>query len=290
MIAVLGSGFGCYGHVAMLASEGRKVATLARYRPLFERRLPLAPLIPAITWLEDEADALSAETLVLARRPEDNAPVVLAGGGKAPEMLVMEKPLAADPSASMDVIDTLEGRGVSFATPYLLLYCPWFEPMRSHLAAGGSASIEWDFRLAAASDSWKRNEEAGGGALAFYFIHSLAVAEAAIPGGELSSARVADPSGGETIEAISSAGDAQLHQRFTLGNRPHHFRVMLDEQVLFDAQTPFGAQPSADVADSRIPFLSAFYDAEVFGAARRPPAFHRRVVTMWESIGVHGQN
>jgi len=265
MILVLGGGFGLYGHLAALIGEGRRVATLARYRPTVEARIELAPLVDSVEWLDDEPDAIArAGTLVLARRPVDNALIARRWPGTR---LVIEKPIAARPADA----DALVRPGLS--VPYLYLHCDWFD----RLAEAGGGSIDWRIAPSPAGAGWKRDPAEGGGPLAYYFIHCAAVAEALFPGAD-QAFRITD----KTVILESAGG--RLMQRLEITPMASSFAVKAGAATLFEGDSAFGPTPLAGAPDPRIGPLRRFYRETVFGPRTQAPAFHNAVHHLWQRM------
>jgi len=265
MILVLGGGFGLYGHLAALIGEGRRVATLARYRAIVEARIELAPLVDSVEWLDDEPDAIArADTLVLARRPVDNALIARQWPGTR---LVIEKPIAARPADA----DALVRPGLS--VPYLYLHCDWFD----QLAQADSGSIDWRIAPSPAGSGWKRDPAVGGGPLAYYFIHCAAVAEALFPGAD-QAFRITD----KAITLTTAGG--RLSQRLEITPLASNFTVKTAGTTLFEGDSAFGPTPLAGAPDPRIGPLRRFYRETVFGRRVQTPAFHHAVHHLWQRM------
>lgn len=260
MMLVLGSGFGLYGHAAALVAAGRKVTMPARYLPLAEARPEMKDLVARIEWVEHEDEALSsADGVCLARRPGDNAglaaELVRRGVGG---LLVIEKPIAQTAADAHVLEKLLDGAGRAWATPYLFIHCDWFFALKDRVSDCSRIKILWIHRQAASIGGWKKEEQEGGGLMAFYFIHVLAVLEALYPDAKatiLVSQR-GGPSEAISLRAISGAATVEIELR--LGEQAF-FEASVDEVPLFAAEGPFGAMPAKGSPDPRIPILQRFY-------------------------------
>ena len=310
MILVVGGGFGLYGHVAALAGAGREVATLAMYRERAEARLELAHLLPRIRWIDDVmAAARDAEAVVLARTPGQNAELVRALMAQASSAtLVIEKPVAETPIAAAALEAELAGGDRGWAVPYLFAECDWADAARDALAAGKRVEIDWAHRQSPMVRGWKREADTGGGAIAFYFIHFIALAEALMPGCEPVFEVALDGTGVvlgcsmnlprhcERSEAIQSRvnrprllrsarndGDVVLQLGFSLG-QDAKFAVRIDGQPILDTTTPFGPLPAAGSPDPRIPMLSAFHHRVATDPHFQPPEFHAAITRHWAAL------
>lgn len=286
MMLVLGSGFGLYGHAAALAGLGHEVGVPLRYRPFVRARPELASLEGRFSWLDDERKAMAEARLVcFARRPDDNARLVFecVQSGKGGS-LVIEKPIAALPQLALQLESTLAAADRSWAVPYLFLHCDWFHALGDAVARGRDAEIHWTHRSAAASGNWKRNESEGGGALAFYFVHCLAVIEALCPGATIECTRTRRPDGTESVVATADAGSSRLSIVFDMQGDPR-FTIVAGETTVYSDTGPFGAAPAAGREDPRVPVLQRFYralgTAESFTNASR---FSRAVTRHWDDV------
>ncbi len=288
MILVLGGGFGLYGHLAALARMGRSVGTLARYRATIEARPELRDLVPALTWYDDDDQGFAdAEAVVLARRPRDNAVLAerLVGLGWSGH-LVIEKPMAETADAAGLLADRLRARNGQWSVPYLFQHCDWYPPLAARIASpdGAIAKIGWSFRQAPQLRAWKRSPDEGGGALAFYFIHCLALVEAAIPAADCAFTDSECGSEGRRLGISGRKGRASMAVEFTLNCGQPEFMVGLDGSTVVRSENPFGPRPLPGVIDPRVSILQRFYTDSVFGTQRQTPAYHARVLSHWKRL------
>lgn len=288
MILVLGGGFGLYGHLAALAGMDRPVAVPARYRARLLDRPELAELDSRIKWVDEDRALAAASHVVLARRPEDNAAMAEALIQRGyTGFLVSEKPLAPSPARSEVLGERLAAAGIDFAVPYLLLNCAWTPDVRAALAGGSRrVRIDWAFRQSASAWAWKRMPDQGGGNLAFYFIHCIALAEGLLAGADYRWSYAAGGEGREKITLIAERDGAVLEIIFDQMANDTYFRIAVDDAPILLENTPFGGVPQRGVPDPRIPVLQSFYRDDVFGAPR-PSAFHRAVAQRWDSLARH---
>lgn len=288
MILVVGGGFGLYGHVAALAGSGRDVATLSRYRAHAEARPELADLLPRIRWVDDVMTAArDAEAVVLAQTPRQNAALArqLAAEGVG-GTLIIEKPVAEFPAAAAALEAELAAAGRRWAVPYLFAQCDWATDAARALAQGKSVEIDWAHRQSPMVRGWKREADAGGGAIAFYFIHSLALAETLLPGHQPTFEVAHNADGAVAACSLSVAASEQspgLRMRFSLG-ADARFCVRIDDIVATDMATPFGPIPAAGSPDPRLPMLAAFHRRDADDPAFQPPAFHAAVTRHWAAL------
>jgi predicted dehydrogenase len=317
MILVVGGGFGLYGHVAALAGAGREVATLAAYRERAKARPELAHLLPRISWVDDVmVAAREVEALVLARTPGQNAELVRAlMAQNSGATLVIEKPVAETPIAATALEAKLAAADRRWAVPYLFAECDWADTARVALAAGKSVEIDWGHHQSPMVRGWKREADAGGGAIAFYFIHFIALAETLMPGcnpvfdmaldsaGVVTGCSMNLPRHCEQSEAIQGGArntglvglrpptahsarndeNVALQLSFSLGQEAK-FRVRIDGQSTLDTATPFGPIPTAGSPDPRIPMLATFHQRVATDPQFQPPAFHSAITRHWAAL------
>lgn len=301
MILVVGGGFGLYGHVAALAGSGRDVATLGRYRAHAEARPELADLLPRIRWVDDVMTAArDAEAVVLAQTPGQNAALaraILGSANRSPELvegcgsgegplLIIEKPVAETPAAAAVLEAVLAAAGRRWAVPYLFAECDWATGAATALTQGKSVEIDWAHRQSPMVRGWKREADAGGGAIAFYFIHCLALAETLVPGRQPTLEVAHDANGAVTACSLSVAASEpgpKLRMCFSLGGEAQ-FSVRIDDIAVTEMATPFGPIPAAGSADPRLPMLAAFHQRVAEDPAFQPPAFHAAVTRHWAAL------
>lgn len=288
MILVVGGGFGLYGHVAALAGSGRDVATLGRYRAHAEARPELADLLPRIRWVDDVMTAArDAEAVVLAQTPGQNAALArqLATEGVG-GTLIIEKPVAETPCAAAVLEAELAAAGRRWAVPYLFAECDWATGAATALTQGKSVEIDWAHRQSPMVRGWKREADAGGGAIAFYFIHCLALAETLVPGRQPTLEVAHDANGAVAACSLSVAASEpspKLRMRFSLGGEAQ-FGVRIDDIAVTEMATPFGPIPAAGAPDPRLPMLATFHQRVAEDPAFQPPAFHAAVTRHWAAL------
>ncbi len=141
--------------------------------------------------------------------------------------------------------------------------------------------IDWAHCQSPNVRGWKREADAGGGAVAFYFIHFIALAETLLPGSEPVFA-VLHGDGGAVIGCtLREVGYLTL--RFSLGD-VSHFTVCVDGEPILETATPFGPTPVAGAPDPRIPMLATFHQRVATDPQFQPPAFHAAITRHWAAL------
>lgn len=176
--AVLGGGFGLYGYVPALAELGHVPVLAEKYRATLAARPELRRYMEAVEWVADEAAQLAdCEMAIVARPPAEQVRAVhdiLAHTGIT--HLLLEKPLAADAETSRLLLSRVGTDGRRVRIGYTFRLTPWGRRLR--MQGGGVREIAWTFmahHYANGLANWKRDSAEGGGALAFYGIHVLAL-------------------------------------------------------------------------------------------------------------------
>lgn len=245
MFTVVGSGFGLYGYVpALLHAFGEPVILPAAYRERLEARGDLRGYASSIRWVADAPAALAQATgVVLATVPAEQ-PGWVARCCEATniERIVVEKPLAVDPSAAQAVLDRLQRSGKRYRVGYTLLHAAWNEGLR--WPAAGRVAIDWTFmahHFAKGLDNWKRREAEGGGVVRFFGVHLFAL---------LARHGYADV-GGSRVEGSQAGQPERWHATFT-GPRLPPVEVRVDSRTAaerFSIAFAGGARPAVDLRE-----------------------------------------
>lgn len=180
---IIGGGFGLYGYLPALAEEPScgQITTLERYRSFIRSRNDIAKYEGRVKFVKNESELLAySDQLVIAKRPQDQEELValisLTGWRGS---LLLEKPLARNPSKADLLIDCLRSAKVGFSIGYTLIETNWAREIQTLFANSDPdcITISWKFRAHHYSNdlsSWKRYPKEGGGALRFYCNHLVA--------------------------------------------------------------------------------------------------------------------
>jgi predicted dehydrogenase len=178
-IGIVGGGFGLYGYLPALMQIPDTTVTLpARYKAFVKERDDINCFYNEINWVEDDSALLkSSEGVVIATPPAQQ--VVIAMNCLSYDNIshmFLEKPLAASPSAAVDLLEALETSGKKFRLGYNFRLTDWGQALRTQ--AGGLKELMWTFQAhhyVHQLQNWKRDHTQGGGALRFYGIHVIAL-------------------------------------------------------------------------------------------------------------------
>jgi predicted dehydrogenase len=262
-VAIFGSGFGLYGYMpAVLKSGAEQVLLPERYRTTFASRRELAPFAGNILWCGDEAAALDgADSAVIALKPNLQVQWVRECiRRKHITQLLLEKPLAESPVASMALFDELIQSGKRFRIGYMFGFTAWGEAVDAVLknSLPGTLQISWKFlahHFRHNLPNWKRSHAQGGGAIRFYGIHLIALLSAC---------------GYDTVlSSIASGGEAARWQAKLAGQGLPECNITLDchaetAQFLVTAGKTLGNladpldgdAPVQGMLDKRVPLLA----------------------------------
>jgi hypothetical protein len=293
---ILGGGFGLYGWLPALRQSGARVIVLpARYQPIIASRAELAPLLPALTFVADEASVLAgADRLVIARRPGDQAALVAAAlrVGRVRE-LVLEKPLAPTPDAAAALLAAIPAAGLAIRVGWSVAMTGWARALAAALAARSpvDVAIAWRFRahhFRAGLATWKRRHADGGGALRFYGTQLLAVLARSDVRLEPEWSRLHSGADGEPARWTASLRIDGGH------GLSHRVRLLVDSDAEAESfaltgtgvtpvwrRDPFDARDAVWTPDRRVDRL-----AELLAEPARPAlrAWHERVVAAWGAV------
>jgi hypothetical protein len=184
MIGILGSGFGLYGYVPALIDVCHKSIILPeRYFTRFNEREELKQFNNKIEWAKDEVELLKyASGVVLALSPikqSELIPKCLVRGNI--KFILLEKPLAVNPSFSTYILNDLIRSRKKFRLSYIFRYTHWGKKLLAEIGSfnkSGIIKINWKFtahHFRTNLCNWKRFHSMGGGVVRFYGIHLIAL-------------------------------------------------------------------------------------------------------------------
>jgi hypothetical protein len=184
MTGIVGSGFGIYGYLPAVLDNENIVVLLEKSRPVFFSRHELLHLADRVVFIADlDFFFSSITTLIIAVPPAEQFDIVhRALMYPNIEWLSLEKPMAKDPGAAIQLDRILKENHRNYAVCYLFLYTNWYEKLHETVASNETESllinINWQFQAHHYKndvDTWKRKPEDGGGVIRFYGIHMIAV-------------------------------------------------------------------------------------------------------------------
>jgi len=180
---IIGSGFGLYGYLPALISNGfQKIYLQERYKEKFLSRNDLSIFQKYIEWTPSEEDAArSAELIIFAINPESQAKKIFNFlGYENIKCYVLEKPIGITPSVSSDIINEMERSNKYFIVGYLFLYTKWANKLIKELkdTQYSKVVIKWFFlahHYKFNLSNWKKYNSQGGSAIRFYGIQIIAL-------------------------------------------------------------------------------------------------------------------
>lgn len=192
---ILGSGFGLYGYLPAVVRSGYTVVLPEKYRDKFNTRTELVEYSDYVDFCGGSDSEIvyicKADLCIIAKRPADQYRILfdkrfLKGYSK----IVLEKPLAKNPTEAINLYKLLEESGrdnhISYRVGYTFLYTIWGEAVICALKRNKPSriSIVWSFmahHFIHNINTWKRYMLQGGGALRFYGIQLVGLLSA-VPG------------------------------------------------------------------------------------------------------------
>jgi len=186
MFGILGSGFGLYGYLPAVAGLGLSPVLLPkRYKSKFLTRQELSRFNKQICWVNsDNALLKKVTTLIVARRPWDQF-TEFEKYLAHPQIkkIVLEKPLAPDPDAALEMLKMVKKYGKQCSAGYIFRYTNWANSLNNRLIGYKNPRVEiWQMRWHFMAhhyrnklSNWKRDSKQGGGVLRFFGIHVISL-------------------------------------------------------------------------------------------------------------------
>ena len=261
-IGILGSGFGIYGYLPAVIENGHTPVLLQSKVPNLKSRPELNSYFsehlnaPSIQDLIETCDAI-----VLAIPPRAQYELlnryILNSNIKH---LFLEKPLGINSAQGGEILRSLDQYKKSFSLAYLFLWTDWFQEL-FQLAADvlnrENLIIEIEWTVPNVANSWKSNEEIGGGLSHFFSTHLFALYyKLGFNSHELSVERKND---GLRISGFNASLPTVLAS-INYGENSH-FVIRSHENetsLIFEDENPFGARNFLGKLDNRIPVLAKY--------------------------------
>jgi len=296
---IIGSGFGLYGYLPALISNGFKNIYLQeRYRENFLRRTELSIFEKYIEWsLNEELAASSAELIIFAINPESQAKKIFNFlNYENIKCYVLEKPIGITPSISSHIMNEMWRLKKYFIVGYLFLYTEWAKKLIKELneTQYSKIIIEWSFfanHYKFNLSNWKKYNSQGGSAIRFYGIQIIALL-AKIGYIDIVSSKASIVSDDEfenwdlTIKGINLP---ICEVRLKTKSLKEFFLIELKgddrSQIIVNQRQPFEKNvPSFSDADSRvIELISLINDAKQLKQSANSQLY-RNTNNLWEKI------
>lgn len=179
-ILIFGSGFGLYGYLPALIELGyESIGINKKHKKKFKDREDLSSYYKKVKWYNDENLALSkTDTVIIAIPPfYQKAKIIECLKHENINKFVLEKPISISPEKSRETINLLLGK--KFEVGYNFKYTYWGTKLLKNFTNQNykSLDLKWKFKAHHFENNlntWKKNEEYGGGVLRFYGIHLIA--------------------------------------------------------------------------------------------------------------------
>lgn len=273
---VFGRSFGLYGHAMALHELGFQICLPHHYRDEIASREEYVSLKESCIYVDEPLlHFRGIELVCCARRPCDNEKIakeLVERGYRG--ALVLEKPISSSPEKALELASELSQAGLQWDVPYLFIHLEWFDLIQRASSSKNKISIEWTHKAQFTAGHWKTNESEGGGVIAFYLIHILAIfVKLGVPCYLENSKNGRWIIKGEWLEVVFQLSDKAS------------FSLKRFDEILFVQQSPFGAMPKKGNKDSRIPALQRFYteflERQVHDGSI---CFHQLVHERWRDV------
>ncbi len=184
-IGIVGKGFALYGYLPAIARLNAKIVLCEQQREFLLERKELQKFVGSVIWVDSYEDIIKkSDILVIALQPQRQYDLVMAMITENKythiQHIFLEKPMAANPKQSQELLEILVKYNISFSVAYIFLYLPWYKELPKLLDRDDvhEITIEWAFLVYHHQHNlinWKSNPDEGGGVLSFYAIHVIAL-------------------------------------------------------------------------------------------------------------------
>lgn len=303
-IAIMGGGFGLYGHCqSILDRQWGAVVLERRFRERFVARKELCHYADEIEWVDSVVDAFPGLTACVLALPPESQMAAAMTCLKSPFRfaLGLEKPLSCNPELARSLLTDLCESGRSFRVNYSFIYSRWYEILSVHLRQSPtSIEVQWFFKAhhhRVAGTTWKDRHSLGGGALRFYGIHLIAVA-ARLGYAQVLSVRIGGRGhdrcerwsatfvGPDLPDMTVSVDDDAMEDRFEV----RELSGSLGDAggTILRAKDPFAWEPAVSGRDVRCTILDRFHDDLDKGKLGvGDTEWYARVLSLWQEMERH---
>ena len=259
-IGILGSGFGLYGYLPAVCKNLWTPIILEKKRAVIESRPELIQYRKKILYVIDREELVeNSNALVVATTPRFQTEFLQASYDfKNINHFFLEKPISTTPTNYFGLIQLLKSKKINFSVGYLLMYASWYSKLKSLLVNKKYINIEFNWNVKKLESMWKNDTLEGGGLLSFYGIHFLALLKflnfpedsIVISENDMGIFIKATQIQNNTIQFLISYSDKS------------YFSVKLRENkkviIIFENQTPFGAQNQLGTEDTRVNLITNY--------------------------------
>lgn len=182
MIGVLGGGFGLFAWMPALAQfyPNETILMESRHKEKFNLRPELQQYKDRIKWTTTKKLFNESELLIIAIPPDKVFNYLsLINQSLSIKRIIIEKPICEDPDKSERFISVVEQKGIKMCSSYLFFYTKWYEELQKWLHSLNNQYnlilIQWMLKTPHIKETWKEQEELGGGVIKFYGIHLISV-------------------------------------------------------------------------------------------------------------------
>lgn len=178
-LAIVGGGFGLYGYLPAVIESvpDAQIAMNARHRERLIQREDVKIHEQRVMWTEEDALLKDCNAVIIAVPPKEQEEwVKRCLATPSVTHVLLEKPVAATPAASIDLHNALIRSGKTFRVGYNFRFTDWGQALLAE--SKGVEDIVWRFKAHHFTNdlsNWKKDHAMGGGALRFYGIHVIAL-------------------------------------------------------------------------------------------------------------------
>ena len=179
--------------------------------------------------------------------------------------LFLEKPLGINSAQGGEILRSLDQYKKSFSLAYLFLWTDWFQELFQLFADvlnRESLIIEIEWTVPHAANSWKSNDEIGGGLSHFFSTHLFALYyKLGFKSHELSVERKNDG----LLMSGFNVSFPRVVASINYGENSH-FLIRShgnESSLIFEDENPFGARNYLGKLDNRIPVLAKYIDSSL---------------------------
>lgn len=244
-----------YGYLPAALKANWRVSTLERYKSFLNDRIELVDFVNQISFVQEEdLDLDLFGGIVVARNPIEQLKFVQQTSAYKGHYF-LEKPIGTTLSSSLELLKILESRVSTFSIAYLFRYQKWFKEILFGKSNDYNLVINWRVPHAKIN-SWKNEDNFGGGLLSYYGIHLLSLVVELM--GDVDNLELFYKPDILRIESNESSKFLQI--QLSTASSPA-FEVSLSRLggiYQWGGASPFGSIPISGIPDPRIPALAKY--------------------------------
>lgn len=283
VFTIIGSGFGLYGYLpAIINALKCKVVLLERYRKVIETRPEIYCYLKYIDWRLTESEvANSANSFIISVPPAAQMEIVqkMISFHKV-KKLIIEKPICPSPKESIDLVNFINSKSISYRVGYSFLFTDWYIKLKLAIQKPvKKIKIYWSFKAHHFLNNkhvWKRYHSKGGGALRFYGIHIISTLASfgyvSVARQCLLSKQSDQPEEWKAEFYGADLPSCEVHVSTNSDSENFQIQVIKDsgsKEKIITSNSPFKSNKASKFQDDRVPVLESLiktlgYDDEIY--------------------------